>query len=85
MNVYNMVGFDVVLLGEHLSKIKEVTRWIPISESLPEENTLVLTINSTTGIERLAYRRGTNWEISDNVISTQLPTHWFPIPTLEIE
>jgi hypothetical protein len=70
-----------------LETVMEATRWIPVSERLPEESDLVLVATqyeqevwgSWNGMHVASLRDG-KWreEVESNVVA--VVTHWMPLP-----
>ena len=68
--------FEIQDLKAELAELRERTRWIPVSERLPEEKQSVLALHRTG----TAY----HWEYSRSLsnIFVDYYTHWMPLPSV---
>ena len=72
---YTLGHADALMLRELVEK----TRWIPVTERLPEEDTVCLGIDVTGVGWTLHYEDG---EFEPDVMTASFPgiTHWMPLP-----
>ena len=64
----------------NLRLLKDVPRWIPVTEQMPEERVFVL-CKCRANIYKVLRRQGVDWyEDFHHVFASGFVTHWMPLP-----
>ncbi|MBQ6852394.1 MAG: DUF551 domain-containing protein [Oscillospiraceae bacterium] len=75
-NHFGLSWEDAAGLRKEITRLQEATKWIPVTERLPEENTAVMTYRES-GIQ-VEFRWYKGWD-NDEFTPCQV-THWMPLP-----
>lgn len=74
---------------EELAALKERTRWVPVSEKLPDSEAAVLAITKQFGVAVSRYHRSLNYPQFDSGWFCQSQrvsvAHWMPLPEAQKE
>ena len=77
--VFNRGGQQYVLRSDY-ERLREMLRWIPVSERLPEDDCRVIGWDGTRVSEIHFHVRSKESERWYSLAGHESPTHWMPLP-----